>query len=242
MTDLDTTIKKLINSAVDAELAGHRVAPPFRQGAQPERRRPAGWVAPLLAAVVAALVALGSVVVVGDSRLHPSDRRTANRAGASGGNSATPGAISATALGRGVVTRPDPQVAARAYDRVAAIAPEATVAAGVQVDPVRSAPVPGGSDLVTNFSLPSLLTPGPTITLPPGLVPDGPGKAAVLSLLFDSSDDGVGTCPGPFLVRPHHTYLITCAMTSHATGATRFSLSLQTPTAHWQYDYALPPT
>ncbi len=243
MTDLDTTIKNLINSAVDAELAGHRVAPPFRQ-ADPHRSRPAGWVAPLLAAVVAALVALGSVaVVVGGGHL-PSGRRSANRPAPSVGNSAPPGATSAEPTKNGAPVLADPQAAERAaYLRLAAISPEATVAAGVQVDPVRTAPVPRDSELVTMFSLPSLLTPSPTITLPPELVSDAPGQAGVLSFRFVNSDGTVGRCPGSFLVSPHHTYLITCSMTPRkAAAVATFTVTLRTPTASWEYAYDLPPT
>lgn len=65
MIDVDADVRRLINSAVDAELGPRRPAPPLAGGAPARREsRAALWRMPVLAASVMALLATGGVALV----------------------------------------------------------------------------------------------------------------------------------------------------------------------------------
>lgn len=242
MTDLDTTIKALVNSAVDRELTGHRTAPPWdrsRLAERPETAHPVTlWSIPVLAASVAALLAVGTVVAIG----HDRDQRS-NPAG----NSASPAPSLSISTSRS--TSPDEEAAARAYLEAMAGAREATEVAGVSVGPVSAedaarykdsgnwsmpgrapnAPQPGKSYLIT-----MRYVVGPVGELGSGL----PGRlASVLS--GELHDVASGSCPQPFMSRPGHTYLIRCQVSFRAGGIGRATFIERTLTGTVNYSFNL---
>lgn len=217
MTDLDSRIQTLVNAAVDRELAGHRVAPPW----QPPHRSGhpiARWSLPALAASVAALLVAVTVLAIGHGRsAHPAPAHPA-----------APTPTPSPSVSRSV--NPDLEAAHRAYAEAVAGAREATEVPGVTVGPVSAkdaaryrnsglfgggadipAPVPGRT---YSFTLSYLAGPSDE---PP----------AVLT----SEIDGVasGSCAAPFLVRPNHSYLIHCQVRWLAGATGRTKLTLRTP-------------
>jgi hypothetical protein len=226
MNDLD--IKTLINSAVDAELAGHRTAPPFDRTALADRPGPAHalrlWSAPLLAASVAVLLAVGAMLGITLSR----DRNHVSHPAAP-----SPSPSSSLSISRSA--NPDLEAAQRAYAEAMASAQEATEVAGVSVGPLtaKDAARLKGTGLFTGDTS--------------GITSPAPGKTYSFTLSYlagpsDESDDppGVltsevrdvasGSCAEPFLVRPGHAYRIQCQamLLDGVTG--KGTLTLRTPT------------
>lgn len=215
MNDLE--IKTLINSAVDAELGGQRTAPPFEPAALAERDRPAHplrlWSAPLLAASVAVLLAVGAMLAI-----------TLNREPNHVGNPAGPAPSLSLSLSRS--TNPDLEAANRAYAEAVAAAREATEVAGVSVGPVSAKDAAAYADS-GSWSMPRAVPTRPepgksySITIR-YVVGPRPGTGGIafgkeVSVVWgELRDVAAGSCPQPFLVRPAHTYLIHCQVTFRA--------------------------
>ncbi|HEV2888695.1 MAG TPA: hypothetical protein VGX49_17425 [Jatrophihabitans sp.] len=220
MTDLDTTIKDLINSAVDRELADHRAAPPFDRSAVADRPGPASavrlWSVPLLAASIAVLLAVGAMLAI-----------TLNRDQSSNHVSDPAGPTPSLSLSRSI--NPDLEAAARAYaEAVAGAAPDPSKLAGVSVSPISAA------DAVRYKNGSVLRAEGPEIANPrPGKTYSftmsylaGPGEpTAVVSI--ELRDVASGSCPQPFLARPAYTYRIRCQVTFLASAAGEATLSIR---------------
>ncbi|HST47502.1 hypothetical protein [Jatrophihabitans sp.] len=198
MTDLDTTIKELVNSAVDAELAGHRMVPEFDRLALIERSRPAGglrqWALPVLAASLAALLAAGMILAITMNR-EPGLRRAHVPATPSPSRSALPTASFPEA--RGV--------------------PEAEDVAGVTVVPATADDAILYGDPQDYYYFSPTIAEYPSPEPAPGepfefTVKYIAGRNAPEVAVFSSELRGVstGACPGPFLARSVHTYLLHC--------------------------------
>jgi hypothetical protein len=221
----DVDIKTLINSAVDAELDGHRAAPSWNPARLPERRHPAHpvarWSLPVLAASVAALLAAGTVVAID----HGQDRRSAPVA-----NSATPTPSASPSRS----TNPDLEAAQRAYAEAVAGAREATEVPGVSVGPL---PTKDAARLKDTGLISGDVS---------SLAPPTPGKSYsfTLSYLAGPSDDppavlttevrdvASGSCAQPFLARPGHAYVIHCQamLLSGVNGKATLTLRTSTDT------------
>jgi len=223
VNDLD--IKTLINSAVDAELSGHRAAPPWNPSRLPEQCHPAHpvsrWGVPVLAASVAALLAAGTIVAID----HGQHRRSAPVA-----NSATPTPFASPSLSQS--TNPDLAAANRAYAEAVAGAREATEVAGVTVGPLSAQDATRLKDtgLMTG-DVSGIKNPEPgesySFTLKYVAGPSGnpPGV-----LTTEVRDVASGTCAPPFLARPGHAYLIRCEAVLLAGVTGKGTLTLRTPT------------
>jgi hypothetical protein len=238
MTDFDTAVKELLNSAVDRELAGHRVAPPLDRAALSDRsgpaRRPAGWVAPVLAALVVALLVAGSIVAIDNLRARPDGRV---------GPMGRPTPSVSTSLS------PDQEAAALAYAEAVAGAREAGEVAGVseELAPEERArafvntgywslgeslpakPAPGRS---YPFTMDYLV--GPRIGT--GGDASGDGVTVVSSALRGVT---AGSCPQPFLARPGRIYQIHCEATIRAGGTGTVVFTQHTSTGVWGYSFNL---
>ena len=216
MTDLDTRIKDLINSAVDHELDGHRTAPPLDRARLAERSEPARphpvalWRVPVLAASVAALLAVGTVLAISSDR----DRRS-NRLGPA---SPTPSVSRST--------DPAQDAAARAYAEAVAGAREASEVAGVSDRPVSAKDAvtyaDAGAWIVLDVA-PETPEPGKSYPITVRYVV-GPSTGTNANVRSDEvtvvsgelRDVAGGSCPQPFLARRAHTYLIHCQVTLRA--------------------------
>ncbi|HEX8081255.1 MAG TPA: hypothetical protein VF557_13680 [Jatrophihabitans sp.] len=212
MNDLDTTIKDLINSAVDRELEAPRAVPPLdrsRLAERPSAHPVARWSVPVLAAVVAALLAVGTLVTIGFERDKPSSPP---------GNSPSPAPSASASVSKSI--SPDREAAARAYSQALAGAREASEVAGVSVGPVSAqeavqykdsglwsmpVPVPKPPALGKLYPITVRYVVGP-VSKPASVAPDR--LASVVS--SDLHDGASGSCPQPFVARPGHTYLIHC--------------------------------
>lgn len=208
MNDLD--IKTLINSAVDAELAGHRTAPPFDRAALADRPGAAHtlrlWSAPLLAASVAVLLAVGAMLAITLSRGQNHVRTPA-------GPAPSPSASPSLSVSRSVST--DEARAAREYaEAVAAAVPDPSKLAGVTVSAISAADavrLKNGSAVRADASKIANPQPGKTYSFTMSYLL-GPGeRVAVVSM--ELRDVASGSCPPSFLARPAHSYRIRCQVT-----------------------------
>jgi hypothetical protein len=209
----------LINSAVDAELGGHRVAPPIEDAAFADRPGAARtvrlWSAPLLAASVAVLLAVGAMLVITQHRGQRSNQL---------GNSAGP----TPSVSVSVSTDPDQEAAARAYEDAVASAREATDVAGVSVGPVSAHDAAEFKDTgLIKGDISSIKNPIPgktysfTLTYVAG---QSHNPATVLTT--EVSAVASGSCAEPFLARPEHTYVIRCQATLLAGVTGKATLTL----------------
>jgi hypothetical protein len=222
----DVDLKNLINSAVDAELDGHRVAPPLdwaefadRPGAARTVRL---WSVPLLAASVAVLLAVGAMLVITQNREQHSNQV---------GNSASPTLSPLPSVSKS--TDPDQEAAARAYEDAVASAREATEVTGVSVGPVsaRDAARLKNTGLMSgDISGIKTPTPGRTYSFTLSYVAGPSEESTVAVLTTDVQDVASGSCAGPFFVRPAHTYLIHCQAMLLAGVTGKGTLTLRTPT------------
>jgi hypothetical protein len=220
----DVDIKTLINSAVDAELDGHRAAPPWDRAALAGRRGPAHtvrlWSAPLLAASVAVLLAVGAMLAI-----------TLNRGQNHVRNPAGPAPVPSMSLSQST-TEAEPEEADRAYAEAMAGAREATEVAGVSVGPLsaRDAARLKGTGLMTG-DISSITTPKPGTTYSFTLsYLAGPSDDWPAVLTTEVQDVASGTCAQPFLVRPGHAYVIRCQAMLLAGVTGKATLTLRTPT------------
>ncbi|HEY0166311.1 MAG TPA: hypothetical protein VGB75_04640 [Jatrophihabitans sp.] len=227
MNDLDTTIKNLINSAVDHELAGHRSAPPLDLPALSDRSRSdrplARWAAPVLAASVAALLTVGTVLAIGSDR----DRRSNQAA-----NSASPTASASPSVSISKSLSPDQEKAARAYAEAVAGAREASEVAGVSVGPLPPREAAGLKDTgLISGGIPSSTEPEPgkiySFTLS---YLAGPSDNPPSVLTTGVQDVASGSCAQPFLARPGHAYQIRCQVMFMTRLIGKATLTLRTPT------------
>jgi len=202
VTGFDTTISDLVNSAVDAELAGRRMPPDFDRLALVDRPRPAvglrQWAVPVLAATMAALLAAGMVLAIALNR-QPGLRRAHLPS--------TP--VLSTPVPSTPVSRP------AAFPDAGGV-PEAAGVPGVSIGPVSEQDAAVFRDTGSYYANPGIVgysrpepKPGEpllfTVKYIAGL--DSP-EVAVLSWSFGGVTEG--DCPGPFLIRPVHTYLLRC--------------------------------
>ncbi len=221
MTDTqDARIHALVNAAIDRELAGHRVAPPWKPAQAPHQSgHPIGkWSVPVLAASVAALLVAVTVLAIGHGRsVHP----------APAAHSASPTPTPSRSLD------PDQEAAARAYTRAVATAVEATEAAGVSVEPLSAQDAAELKDTTRRrYDITSMVSPMPGQTYPftiSFLV--GPSDNPPSVLTTELRDVASGSCARPFLARPGHAYLIHCSMSPLVGGPGRATLTALTPTA-----------
>ena len=202
----DADIKDLINSAVDLELAEHGSAPPLdrsRLAEQPETARPhlvARWSAPLLAAVVAALLTVGAMLAIGFER----DQRANPPA-----NSPTPAPWATPSVSR--IPEMDLEKSTRAYEAAMAGAREASEVAGVSAGPL-SAEDAASSLWSLSGPVPEAPEPGKSYPITVRHLA-GPSDEWVSIVSGELRDVASGSCPQPFRVRPGHTYLIRCEVT-----------------------------
>jgi hypothetical protein len=220
-TILDARIKDLVNSAVDVELTGHRSAPPLDLSRLAERPSPhpvAAWSVPLLAATVAALLAIGTMLIISSDRDRRSDPDSTSPT-PSISKSIDPGPNDSVTW----CPHPGPRYATPTTLADVPDAPEATEVPGVSVGPVSAedaaSTYAGQSVKFTGSAGPFVrdfrdLKPVPgksySFTLK-YVVPEA--ERSVSALLIVLRDVAAGSCPRPFLVRPGHTYLIRCEMT-----------------------------
>ena len=218
MNDLD--IKTLINSAVDAELAGRRVAPPIDRAALLERpgaRRAAAWTVPLLAASAAAVLAAGSIVAIDHSR--------SERSRQAGPAHPTPSVSVSHSASTDLVR------AARAYSEAVATAVEATEAAGVTVGPLSArdaARLKNGGLFTGDVSSITAPTPGKTYSFTLSYLA-GPSDDPPAVLTSEVQGVASGSCAQPFLARPGHAYRIQCQAMLLAGVTGKGTLTLRTP-------------
>ncbi|MBV9822351.1 MAG: hypothetical protein JO144_08915 [Actinobacteria bacterium] len=230
MSDLDpdfdpafsTAVSTLVNAAVDRELAGRRVAPPFDRtgssgGSGRQPRRLVGWTGPALAAAVAALLLVGSIVAIDHGR----GRRSATVAGP------------APSVSRSA--DPDLSEAARAFAAAVAGAREASEVPGVSVGPISESDAARFADSgLWTMPGPAPATPVPghsysvTVRYVVGYHTDKDGHSptdGVTVVSGELRDAAAGSCPPPFLARPGHTYLIDCQVTFRpgAAGSVAFT-------------------
>lgn len=226
MNDLDTTIKNLINSAVDLELADHRSAPPLDRSRLAARSPSASplalWSVPVLAASVAALLAVGTVLTIN----HDRDRRSNPNQNST---SPAPSISKSTDPNASVAWCPHPgpvYPSTLTYPEATADAVEATEVAGVSVKPVSAEDTAAwsksfGRPLVKLTGSESPYTqdfrdlkpvPGKSYSFTlKYILPENGDPISVLSISLQ--DVAAGSCPRPLLVRPNHTYLIRCEVT-----------------------------
>jgi hypothetical protein len=225
----DTDIKTLINSAVDAELDGHRAAPSWNPSRLPERRHPAHpvtrWSLPVLAASVAALLAAGTVVAID----HGQDRRSAPVA-----NSATPTpSAPSPSLSLSRSADSDLEAANRLYAEAVAVARDATEIAEVAVEPLpaRDAARLKDTGLISG-DISGITAPKPGKTYSFTLSYEaGPSDNPPAVLTTEVQDVASGGCSAePFLARPGHTYVIQCHAMLLAGATGKATLTLRTPT------------
>ncbi|MDQ1745134.1 MAG: hypothetical protein QOE23_3473 [Pseudonocardiales bacterium] len=226
MTDTDTDtqdarIRQLVNAAVDRELAGHRVAPPWQSSDAPRRSgHPIGrWSLPVLAASVAALLVAVTVLAIGHGRgVQP----------APAAHSASPAPSASPSVSRSV--NHDQQAAHRDYAAAVAGAVEATEAPGVSVGPVsakdavrfkNSGVISGGADIGTPV-------PGKTYSFTLGYLV-GPSDEPPAVVTTEVRDVASGHCAQPFLARPNHAYQIQCQVSWLAGAVGRALLTARTP-------------
>lgn len=220
MNDLD--IKTLINSAVDAELAGHRAAPPINPATLLERPGPAHafrlWSAPLLAASVAMLLAVGATLAI-----------TLNRDHRAKPDSDPAGPSPAPSLSW--FTNPDLAEATRAYQEALATAVEATEAAGVTVGPLSArdaARLKGHGMFTGDVSSITAPTPGKTYSFTLSYLA-GPSDDPPAVLTSEVQGVASGSCAQPFLARPGHAYVVHCQAMLLAGVTGKGTLTLRTP-------------
>jgi hypothetical protein len=201
MTDLE--IKTLINSAVDRELAGHRVAPPWEPAVVPHRSgHPIGrWSLPVLAASVAALLVAVTVLAIGHGR---------SAQPAPPAQSASPTPTPSRSLD------PDQEAAEQAYIEAVNGAREATETPAVSVGPVSSKDAARYKDS-------GLWSVSDQVTVLSG----------------ELRNVAEGSCPPPFLVRPAHTYLITCQATFQPGSTAKAAFLDRNRTGTWGYGFDL---
>jgi hypothetical protein len=238
-TAFDTAVRTLVNAAVDRELTGRRVAPPFDRtafdgpafdgpvfdgpvfdgaaaaGRSGHPRRLAGWTGPALAAAVAALLLVGSIVAIDHGR----SRRSATVAGP------------APSVSRST----DPRESVRAFAEAVSGAREASEVAGVSVGPISESDAARFADSgLWTMPNPAPATPVPghsysiTVRYVVGYHTDKDGHSptdGVTVVSGELRDVAAGNCPPPFLARPGHTYLIDCQVTflAGAAGAVSFT-------------------
>jgi hypothetical protein len=226
MTDTDTQdtrIQALINTAVDRELAGSRIAPPWDPALVPERRQATHpvtrWSVPVLAASVAALLVAGTVMAIG----HDRDRRATPAA-----HSASPTPSAAPSVSRSV--NPDLAAANRAYAEAVAGAREATEVAGVSVGPVSAKDAARFKDtgLISGGLNVIAPEPGKTYSFTLSYLA-GPSNKPLAVLTTEVDNVVSGSCAEPFLARPNHAYLIHCRATWLAGAIGKATLTLRTP-------------
>ena len=223
MTDLDTTIKTLINSAVDAELGGHRAAPPMDRAALADRPGPAHalrqWGVPLLAASVVALLAAGATLAI-----------TLKRDQLSGPVRNPAGPSPSPSLSRSAY--PDLESAQREYSEAVATAVEATEADGVTVGPLSArdaARLKGHGMFTGDVSSITAPTPGKTYSFTLSYLA-GPSDDPPGVLTSEVRDVASGSCAPPFLARPGHAYVVHCQAMLLAGVTGKGTLTLRTPT------------
>lgn len=233
MNDLE--IKNLINSAVDRELADHRVAPPWQPTDAPHRsgHPVTTWMLPVLAASVAALLVAVTVLAIGHGR---------SAQHAPPAHSASPAPTPSRSLD------PDQEAAEQAYIDAVVGAREATETAGVSVGPVSSEDAARYQDSAL-WTVPDAgpETPQPGRSYPiiiryvvgPHTQPNGDQVSVLSGELRNVAD---GSCPPPFLVRPAHTYLITCqaSFLPGSTGKAAFIDRNRTGTRGYGFDLGNP--
>ena len=223
--DFDTAVRTLLNAAVDRELAGHRVAPPLDRtldrtgsaGRPSQPRRLAAWAAPGLAAAVAVLLLVGSIVAIDHGR----GRRSGTVAGP------------APSISR--PTGPDLRESVREFADAVAGAREAGEVSGVSVGPISESDAARFADSglwTMPGAPPAMPVPGHsysvTVRYVVGYHTDKDGRsptAGVTVVSGELRDVAAGSCPPPFLARPGHTYLIDCRVTflAGAAGAVSFT-------------------
>jgi hypothetical protein len=215
----DADLKTLINSAVDAELGGHRTAPRIDPAVLAERSGPAHavrlWSAPLLAASVAVLLAVGAMLAITGNR----DRN----------HTAKP-ARPAPSVSTSKSVSTDLALANRAYAEAVAGAREASEVPGVSVGPLSAkdaAQVKNGGVFRAD---PEIMAPKPGKTYSftwSYLAGASDGPPAVL--MAEVQDVASGSCAQPFLVRPNHAYRIRCQVMLLADATGKSTLELRTP-------------
>jgi hypothetical protein len=223
VNDLD--IKTLINSAVDAELAGHRVAPPIDLAAFADRRGPARavrlWSAPLLAASVAVLLAVGAMLAITLNREQRSNQV---------GNSASPVPSASPSLSLSLSTNPDQEAADREYAEAVAGAREATEVAGVTVEPLSAQETAQLKDSSTIRADADIMAPEPgkTYSFTMSYLA-GPSNKPPAVVTIEVQDIASGSCPQPFLARPGHAYRIRCQVVLLAAPTGQATLMARSP-------------
>ncbi len=231
MNDTDTQdarIQQLVNAAVDRELAGSRIAPPWNPARLPERR-PAThpvtrWSVPVLAASVAALLAAGTVVAIG----HDRDRRATPAA-----HSASPTPSPSVSVSVSVSTNPNLQAANRAYAEAVVTAMEPTEANGVSVGPLSAKDAARLKDTglisgdISGITAPE---PGKVYSFTLSYLA-GPSDKPPAVLTTGVQDVASGSCAAqPFLARPGHSYQIQCHAMLMDGVIGKATLTLRTPT------------
>ncbi|MEO6503960.1 MAG: hypothetical protein ABIQ09_18890 [Jatrophihabitantaceae bacterium] len=135
-------------------------------------------------------------------------------------------------------TRPQPQAAqarARAYLEAVAGAREATEVAGVSVSLTGQNASVTGLSRVGPFSdlYYAKVVPGKSYPFTVKYVMDPSEDITVVSVLLQHVASG--SCPEPFLMRPHQTYLIHCQVTFGATTAGQVTVDYHSPTRHGSF-------
>lgn len=219
MNDVD--IRTLLNSAVDAELGGHRAAPPWNRAAMLDRpapaRRTAAWTVPVLAASVTALLAAGSIVAIDHSRTNRPSQV---------GNSVAP--APSVSVSESVST--DLERANRAYSEAVATAREATDVAGVSVEPLSAKDAARYKDSGVIGEDAEIMAPEPgkpySFTMS---YLAGPSDEPPAVLTTEVHDVASGTCPQPILARPGHAYRIRCQVMLLAGATGKATLTVRSP-------------
>jgi hypothetical protein len=217
----DIDLKTLINSAVDAELGGHRAVPPIDPAVLAERTGPTHavrlWSAPLLAASVAVLLAVGAMLAI-----------TGNRDRNHTANPARP----APSVSTSESVSTDLALANRAYAQAVAGAREASEVPGVSVGPLsaKDAARLKGTGLITG-DVSGITSPQPdkaySFTLS---YLAGPSDEPPAVLTTEVRDVASGSCAQPFVARPGHAYTIHCQAMLLAGVTGKATLTLRSPT------------